>query len=856
MSNSNELNHIDDSQDSAISNTPIDNIIDDDVNSLPPLSAPTLMRSMTISMPYSPSGAVGGSPRAVNPPNNFQIPVLIRQANDPINYGNFDDLINGLNPNAMALGNIMPFPPFPPFPPVGLQRMTSAPDPDFDRYVQETYDTYETYNAPLCSKLQLVKEPIITFLSALKMVSPKSIVSLIAYDDHTTVYNGTIDEIIRHVNALHTRGSTDFVQMINKLKEELANSNPEFEKFIFGLTDGMHNVGRSVQEILNDESTYNIFNMTLGIGSQHDVQHDLLKHLSGNSDDKYHLTKNAADIEDIINGGCFEGVLAKNIHQATFELLFENSSDVCVLGEDSRSEMTRQEYLTYLDSIRDIPSNKNIKCNEVCPNHFVVSVSDNKLEIIDEPNMSKLKDKQIHFFICVDISGSMNDMIYSQHQTMNHITNHQPVMRTSSHVPFVHNQVDTIPETEAEIEAETEAEIEAETETVDLTNLTNTELTDHDNRVMKKQKHTDTKSYLKISLKEMSTITDATNLIFRGKLLHMSIKYTQSNGSKYHDIIYSNISEIPDVDNLDISDAVVETGITPAPDMTNSIISVKTNSSDNLNGSDSSDDSDNSLDDKSAKFTDADVIIRYVNIMAKLEEINKIPKLKKNFPQIKTSIQELYKSNMDFISIGSGSDISSFLKNVCSTIWNIIERRFRATLSHGAEFIEFGNIDATPSILSRAVSAGISATVSNSCSANRAYTQYDYDSTNMCKICFTNPIDMIFVQCSHAGTCTKCVEIEIDLKSTSDKLYKCPFCRADVNSWIKIDHKIEPICQGPMIQGLEDNCCHSVVKYYCDNKHPMHCKSCIKKVSNPDKSHEYFCKKCDSFRPVMKVKFM
>ena len=186
-----------------------------------------------------------------------------------------------------------------------------------------------------------------------------------------------------------------------------------------------------------------------------------------------------------------------------------------------------------------------------------------------------------------------------------------------------------------------------------------------------------------------------------------------------------------------------------------------------------------------------------------------------------------------------------------STIWNIIERRYRATLSYGAEFIEFGDVGATPAILSRAVSAGISATVSNSCGANRAYTQYDRDSTNMCKICFNNPIDMIFTKCSHAGTCTKCVEVSIDLTQQSGKSYKCPFCRTDVDSWIKIDHKLEPICQG-----VENNCCTSVVKYYCDNKHPMHCKSCIKKVSNPDNSHEYFCKSCNSFRPVMKVKFM
>ena len=389
MSNSYELNNMDDSQNSAITNTSINNVIDDanttnttgtnDEESFPPLVAPSLMRTISVSVPQMPpsinippSPVLGtpvlGSPNSSLNGNGFPLPVLLRQTNNPIDQVVFDELldVNGLPPNPPVLGNIVPFPQFPQFPqfaqfdqfpqlppmqPLGLQRTASVADPDFDRYVQETYDTYDMYNAhntPVYSKLQLIKGPIITFLGALKMVSPKSIVSLIAYDDQTKVYNGSIDEIIDHVNALRTRGSTDFVQMINRLKEELANSNPEFEKFIFGLTDGMHNVGRSVQEILNDESTYNIFNMTLGIGSQHDVQHDLLKHLTGNSDDKYHLSKNAVEIEDIINGGCFEGVLAKNIHQATFELLFENSSDVCVLGEESRSEMTKQEYQTYI----------------------------------------------------------------------------------------------------------------------------------------------------------------------------------------------------------------------------------------------------------------------------------------------------------------------------------------------------------------------------------------------------------------------------------------------------------------------------------------------------------------------------
>jgi hypothetical protein len=180
-----------------------------------------------------------------------------------------------------------------------------------------------------------------------------------------------------------------------------------------------------------------------------------------------------------------------------------------------------------------------------------------------------------------------------------------------------------------------------------------------------------------------------------------------------------------------------------------------------------------------------------------------------------------------------------------------------------------------------AVSAGISATASNSCGAQRSYTNYDRDNANVCKICYTNPVNMIFGQCSHAGTCTSCVEMDINTKHQSGELYKCPYCRTNVESWIKIDPVIDVVCQGvissttptnltPTISGTANltptisgptnltitTRCSSLVKYYCDNKHPMNCKTCIKKVVNPENPKEYFCKICDSYRPVMKVRFM
>lgn len=59
---------------------------------------------------------------------------------------------------------------------------------------------------------------------------------------------------------------------------------------------------------------------------------------------------------------------------------------------------------------------------------------------------------------------------------------------------------------------------------------------------------------------------------------------------------------------------------------------------------------------------------------------------------------------------------------------------------------------------------------SNSCNSNSSGSL-----NGICKICYTNSIELVFLPCGHSVSCLSCAQ----------RLYSCPFCRASITTRIR-----------------------------------------------------------------------
>ena len=203
------------------------------------------------------------------------------------------------------------------------------------------------------------------------------------------------------------------------------------------------------------------------------------------------------------------------------------------------------------------------------------------------------------------------------------------------------------------------------------------------------------------------------------------------------------------------------------------------------------------------------MLVKYVELMSKLEEINQLPKIRSNFKMLKDQIKTLHNSNMNFVIDIEEKKIAQWLSKQCKALWNQIVIRYRATLTNGENFVNFAN--ASPAVLCRGVSAAVSSSLSNT---GPVISRQATNSSGICKICYVNPINMIFKECQHSGTCTECVQKHIDLNNMTISDYKCPFCTTSITSFISIE---STNCQS----------CHSTARYFGECTHPISCKKCI-----------------------------
>ena len=310
-------------------------------------------------------------------------------------------------------------------------------------YHNQSFNKYETK----ISKFDIIKTPIINLIKTLKKLFNQSKIVLVLYNETTQIIN-TIDEF----NNIIPSGKTNFDQMFNELKNIKKEEN--MDQYLLILTDGQHNSGCTIEQLLENTNLIQ-FNMCLGIGDEFNIDSEFLKKLSGFKEDAYYVCSDQEEINDILFGSCLEH-LNTDIKNCNIELVFENTN-IIVTGEKSVEYLNEDELNLYLNSFNNAISNE-ITCCDLLHNNYLLQLK-NKKQL----------NNTLQYIICIDISHSMNDIIYK--------------LPTFS--------------------------------------KTNSIIIDN------------SKKYVKINLKESSNFTNNSNILFNGKLISAAVKYNINNVTKY-----------------------------------------------------------------------------------------------------------------------------------------------------------------------------------------------------------------------------------------------------------------------------------------------------------------------------------
>jgi len=301
----------------------------------------------------------------------------------------------------------------------------------------------------------------------------------------------------------------------------------------------------------------------------------------------------------------------------------------------------------------------------------------------------------------------------------------------------------------------------------------------------------DNKKYVKVRI-SFSTLTENTALIMRGNLVCSTVRYLNNNIEHFEAVKGFNSNILKSEDE----------SFTIEPESNSSII-----------------------------------ITKYIELITGIKVIDKIPKFKENFPEIKDKIKKLHDDNLGFMTeiddkVSETNHIEFKLVQQSKAIWNQIVNRYRATLSKGSQFVNFGAIK--PSLLCTGISATVSCDISGP-SITRQISCTD----GLCKVCYTNPIDTI-LECKHVVVCTECVKTDMDINKLSG--YNCPLCR-NYGSFVKLNEQHAPYCTKCDKE-------QQLVSYYGECRHPISCRNCAKNQTDKDILH---CDICDTDVKVIKV---
>lgn len=263
-----------------------------------------------------------------------------------------------------------------------MQYSLSSPTPKRSKYSQNY--------TPKRSKLDLSKSAILDILIVAQTQFPNCTFSVISWNSSTKILNGNFIEMQKHVSELYADGGTDFEKMFNCIK---TFGKGPLDKFIL-LTDGHDSNGiEKIEELKKDITLTQLFDGIIGVGSETDVDHVFLNHLSLNNPSVYTLTSDEKEISELVHSLCFSAlntIFAENI---TLRILCKKTDLYIPNGENMS--------ITYKNTceIKDLPESSL----------FTFQTSDNGIVLISPTEQKKSSEHRQHIVFALDTSGSMAD---------------------------------------------------------------------------------------------------------------------------------------------------------------------------------------------------------------------------------------------------------------------------------------------------------------------------------------------------------------------------------------------------------------------------------------------------------------
>ena len=171
----------------------------------------------------------------------------------------------------------------------------------------------------------------------------------------------------------------------------------------------------------------------------------------------------------------------------------------------------------------------------------------------------------------------------------------------------------------------------------------------------------------------------------------------------------------------------------------------------------------------------------------------------------KDEVHAFYRSNLNFLL--RLEEIPEWIKAQGKALWNNLKLRYKSTLERGDQFFH-----QTPMALGLLMRATSSSAASQSAQPQHVvHTEHD---GMICKLCFDNPITVLFPDCRHAGVCKECYTMHLNQQGKQE----CPFCRKAVTAWSEIRIEEGDDCQ--------TTGCLKAPCYVGDCGHLVCCKSC------------------------------
>lgn len=250
------------------------------------------------------------------------------------------------------------------------------------------------------TKLDLCKRAILDILQVAQSKFPKCTFSVISWNDRATLLNGNFEEMKKHISNLTPDFGTNFRNMFECVKSNYSSTNST--KIII-LTDGCDSNGKDrIREMMQDSSLTGLFDGIIGVGTEKDVDHEFLNHLSKNDPSVYSLTSNENEMSELVHSLCFSSLNSIQAENVKLKIVCQKDNMYIPAGSNMKIR-----YLSKANAQKTLAEISTLPPTTL----FSLYQADNGVVLLSPNEQTTTFEHEQHVIFALDTSGSMGDII-------------------------------------------------------------------------------------------------------------------------------------------------------------------------------------------------------------------------------------------------------------------------------------------------------------------------------------------------------------------------------------------------------------------------------------------------------------